>query len=224
MWGPLTQGIGTVLRGPFSETVSWLWAFPWQVNVYQSGIKAQKENWTDTQVGWYLDGLKKTDLSHDQLAFRANLRLQPSFDDNGAIDRFADASELSNVTVFLKVGDHLYSPLQQPGAVPSTSLTGSTDVTIPETTSTTTTKIVKDRHEKTHKKTETTITTTERHETVEYIWFQSVFDFWFDLKNPDGTYRITPADKEIEVVVMYGGNERRAKYKLDDFSFARKKT
>jgi hypothetical protein len=219
LWQPLTQGIGDVHRGYFSQTVSWLWAFPWQATVYQNGVRARKESWTSDQIDRYVDGVKATDQSHDQIAFRAEIRLQPSFDNNGAVDRYPDPSDLSSVRVFMKVGTTLYSPIQQPGTVPYTTQSGTTDVTTPETTVTTEERTVKDRHEKAH--TETVTTTTDMHEDVGYAWYDSVFDFWFDLKNKDGSYRVTPADKQIEIIVMYGGNTRSAKYKLDDFDFTK---
>jgi hypothetical protein len=49
-----------------------------------------------------------------------------------------------------------------------------------------------------------------------YSEYIGTFFAKFDLFEPDGSCRITPDDKEIEVIVIYGPNERHAVYKISD--------
>ena len=222
IWNPLTKGIGDIHQGMFGQTVSYMWAFPWQVAVYEKGLRACKEKWSSDQIDRYLYEIKSQNQSKDRIAFRADIRLQPSLDDNGAITREADPSDLANVRVFLRVENREYLPLQQPGHVEVAFMQGTTDVTIPGET-TTTERIVVDRKEKKRTKKTTETKAEDTHETVEYTWYRATFDFWFDLRNEDRTYRINPSDKEIDIVIFYGENERHAKFNLDDFTYTKRK-
>ena len=222
IWGPLTRGIGDIHNGYTSETVSWLWAYPWQATVYQYGLKARKEAWTDDQIKSFQDSLTTTDQHASMISFRADLCVKPSFDDKGEIDRYADAGDLANVKMYLKVGNQSYEPLQQPGAPYVETKSDTRNVNHPETQTTTSETTIEKNGKKVTKE-ETSTTSIDHYCSEEYTWYESVFDVWFDLQNPDGSFRVTPADKDIDVVIVYGGNERHAKFNLDNFLYTKSK-
>jgi hypothetical protein len=68
--------------------------------------------------------------------------------------------------------------------------------------------------------TSTTVSSYVEHFEQGYSWYQGEFRVEFRLRDEDGVPLITPKDKEFELLVIYGDNERKAKFKLSDLEKA----
>lgn len=220
------RGIGSVRLNAMGskQTVSYLWAFPPQFKAYGNGVMSKKQFWSDQQIqDKFTEWLKDGDHPAEKLHCEGIIRLYPSFGAGyGKIDRRADPADLSDVRVVLQVGDKIYQPEAQPGKLEAASGTAANVVTTPESSSSTTDVSVHG----TGGYANATATTTNvyyTHTTENYDWYEGNFKVDFPLKNEDGTYRITDADKSIEIIVVYGSNERHVKYDLKDFLFTNTK-
>jgi len=222
------RGIGDIRTGIFStETVSFAWYFPPETSVYYYSYEAKRLYKSEDEIRLLRDAFLNNDLYIvDTIYFAGVITLMPSFGLYGAVVRQADPDDLKNVRVVLKVGDRIYQPRKQPENILQYQGQESYSILIPQVQSTNTyrsgTFSFMDYSGYgsfgfgSYGQTETA--TSFYVERVEggYKWYQGYFQVAFDLFDKSGNPIITADDKEITLIVIYGNNERQAKYKLDD--------
>lgn len=214
------KGIGKIRTAPLvEETVSWLYYFPPEVAAYYYGFTATKQYWSEEERAEVRKAVvPETGIYLQNLVFYGRIVLMPSFGGAyGSIDRHADPGDLAGVRIVLKVGDKIVQPIEQPGDLLQAEGTASNVVSVPRydyetarvsaygTGGYATANVSTVRHYTTY------------HE-QRYNWYVGEFTAVFPLFDAEGNPHITAADKEIEVIVIYGPNERRAKYSLKDLT------
>lgn len=207
------RGIGKIRTSILAQkTVSWLYYFPPEAIAFHYGFTSRKEYWPEEEVATFKKDLIPTeDYEMDSVTFAGVLSIYPSFGGfGGRKSRNADPTDLENVRAVLKVGDRIIQPREQPGNIMSSSGTGGSVFAVPRYSYTTATATGAGG---TIYGTARTYYTT--YHTESYDWYEGIFWVTFDLFDDDGP-RITTEDKEMEVIVIYGANERKAKYKLAD--------
>ncbi len=221
------RGIGEIRTGPLRrQTVSHLWYVGPEASAYMAGFGARRQYQDDEEQKKYLDNWH--DLlaqGRNSLTFQGTLNIYPSFGAAYAqIDRAANPADLKGVRAVLQVGKRIVQPRVQPGDLEFSDGTASNRVSIPASTSSTTTTVAAGAA------TDGTSTavavgasrsvTTNYYTIVReerYSYYSGTFLVQFNLFGPDGTPILGKDDKEFTVIVIYGSNERRATYKVDDF-------
>lgn len=216
------RGIGqrqiTVLA---SETVSWCWLIPIEYIPYYNGWHARKQYWTDFEITEAKATLFPTrQIVVDELLVFGIINLLPSIGSmSGQISRHPDPRNLEDVRVIIKVGDRILRPREQPGNLLTGEKTAVNTFSIPRYTySRTDVSGVSTSGGRTSTMSGTATTSGYVNEYYEegYKWYQGNFSVSFDLVNEKGEPLITADDDSFEVVVVYGNNERTAKYNLRD--------
>ncbi len=226
------RGIGTIRDDAFThETVSWLWMRAPEMDVYVSGFRAGKQYFSDAENQKYLDKLKdQVSGGRKVLGFTGNLNIFPSFGGVYAtIDRNADPADLKGVRVVLQVGDKILQPRSRPGDLAFVEGSGVQTSAIPQqSTSTTTTEESATAYGSGGyaRATGTDTSTTTNYYTIvqssKYSYYSGNFTVIFDLFDKDGNALIPSNTKEITAIVIYGANQRKATFNLNDILKFRK--
>jgi hypothetical protein len=220
IFGRLRRGIGSIQTTPLGgrETVSFLRTWHITDLAYLEGFNAKKKYYTEELVAERQKLLTHPDMTvnPDAVVIDGLLTLMPSFGGAyGRISRYADPHDFDDVRVVMKVGERVYQPLQQPGCLPQDANMGSNEVSIPRSTTTTgTATAIGSGGWTTATGTATTYYRENREEG--YSWFQGHFRAMFPLYDKSGKPTVRKDDKEMTIIVIYGANERKATYKLDD--------
>ena len=218
------RGIGGVTINELGtkETVSFLWVFTMDPSVYNSGFTARKSYLPRDQVEKLKESVRQAATSVNHVEVAGHIMLLPSQGGfYGEISRYANPQDLENVRVVMKVGDQVYEPDHQPGYALSQSGSGTNEFTTPEQQQTQTNVNITTPNG-TATATATSTTTYNITHAENYDWYAGDFKVHFDLFNKDNTPRIRASDKEITFIVIYGRNERKAKYRLEDLMFLRR--
>jgi hypothetical protein len=220
------RGIGKIRTAPLEEeTVSWLYCVLPEWDAYVAGHTTRSKYLSAEESARLKDlAMPRQDYQMNKLAFFGWVSIWPSFGGAyGKIDRYADPRDLSDVRVVMKVGENIYQPDAHPGDIQKSSGSSLSSLAIPTydtTTSRTTASgtAVGPGGAATVSGSSKTTTTTAYivHRNEEYNWYQGAFAVDFALFNADGTPRILPHHKDIEIIVLYGPNERKAKFSLAD--------
>lgn len=220
------KGIGKIRTAPLrEETVSWLYCWDPRQLAYVQGFEAKKKYISDEEVRKQKTILSSPFLTNPKtLNLFGELSIYPSFGGSyGAISRYANPNELNDVRVVLQVGDRIYQPRTQPGKVQAASGTATNVVGIPQYDTSTSQGSASGSASGaggvvygSATSRSTTIRTYTRHVDEGYDWYQGQFSVTFDLLEQDGTARIRKTDKEFTVIIVYGANERKATYKLNE--------
>lgn len=221
------RGIGNIKISVIrEETVSWLWCWHPRQIAYVSGMEAKRKYLSPDELEQQRSILKSPEITSPKtLDVFGVLGIYPSFGRaNRRISRRADPNDLSEVRVVLQVGDRTYYPQSQPGALEYDEGHDTNIVTIPQYETYRSTSHVSGSVSGgagisyfSGSATTTTVRTYTKVIGEGYDWYRGQFSAKFDLYEKDGTPRIRPSDKEFTVIVLYGPNERKATYKLDEW-------
>jgi len=214
------RGIGDVRTNMLGskETVSFVWVFPPRLLAYNWGYLCRRKYEPDDVVNRVKERLRGGVFGPtEQLHVEGHLRILPSRGGMyGALSRRANPKDLEDVRVVMSVGDRIYQPQKAPGGLLGEGGTGTNTFSTPASSSTRTEgSFAGPRGYGNFEIKETTFFTINHEEN--FKWYAGDFDVVFDVFNPDGSCRITTADKKLEIIVVYGSNERHAVYDLDDF-------
>ena len=229
-WGfvnRLRKGIGSIRTGPLSsDVVSFLWMITPEVIAYTEGFKARKGYWSDQEVRASREMIAEIPNAKPVLTFFGQLSIQPSFGGLGArVDRVARPKDLEGVRIVVKVGDKIIQPRSQPGDLQPASGIGvnSYDRTKLETTTTESRGTISgagDTYSVSGRSTSNNYYTVRESES--YRYYVGHFLAEFDLVSDQGQPLVPTSEKELEVIVVYGANERKAKFRLSDLLEMRK--
>jgi hypothetical protein len=221
-----SKGIGKIRSGPLSrETVSWIWMNSPDSNAYYQGFQARKKYLSDEDkqkaLAALVDGVSG---GRKHIYFHGNLNIFPSFGGAYAtLDRRANVEDLKGVRVVLEVGKQILQPETQPGDLTYSQGVGTATSAIPQTstsvTDSTATATAYGTGGYARADATGTSTTTNYYtimHTDKYSYYSGSFDVVFDLFDKDGKCLIGPDVKEITAIVIYGANERRATFSMDD--------
>jgi hypothetical protein len=213
------RGIGNIRvdRWGTQETVSWLWYIPPEAVAYFYGFQSKKQFWSDQEIQLKRsEVIPKETTTFGHLVVFGIITLMPSFGGAyGTIDRHANPADLADVRIVLKVGERIIQPLEQPGNLLQSEGTELNTVAIPRYEYSTATASVYGSGGYAN----ATVTSTRSYYTYYaegYKWYQGFFVAIFPLFDANGLPHITPSDKEIQFIVIYGANQRKATYKLGD--------
>ncbi len=204
------RGIGKIRTEPLvEETVSWLWYFPPEVIAYYHGFNSVRKYWTQEEKGKMKKILvPSSGIQLEYLLFYGVLSILPSFGGAyGTIDRFADPNDLKDVRVVLKVGNRIIQPLEQPGDLIYVEGKSINSVGIPSF------DYITGNFDS------NTVSITRYYTRIReenYNWYLGEFSVVFPLFDKERNPLITAKDTEMEVIVVYGPNERKAKFVLKD--------
>ena|GEM_PF-2506157 len=221
----LQREIGKVHTSLFrEEAISFITMMGPEQSEYLAGYAARKEYWSDDQVrttkgkiAFLATGGRR------HLYFSGFLRIVPSFNANGFVRKGATPDELKDVHVVLKVGDRIIQPELQPGdlAYQEQDTSRAIDQVATTQSQTSGNATVTNNSGQTLGTVSGTATTTNYY-TVQTIQnfptYLGRFVVSFDLFDHDGQPRISPETHEIEVIVVYGNNERHAKYDMEELN------
>ncbi len=214
------RGIGTIRTAPLRhETVSWLLMSCPETVAYYSGFMCRKDYWGEQEKQSRLATLRRAVAGgRRSLSFYGTLNILPSFGGtHGRVDRSATPRDLKDVRVVLKVGDRIYQPFRQPGDLAYRSEVGTNTFAVPQSSQEVTSTTVQAAN---GSEIASGNSLTTNYYTVfateNFMKFTGQFSVAFDLFDTDGKPRITPTDREVEVIVVYGPSERHVKYDLDE--------
>lgn len=239
------RGIGDISVGFSSETVSFAWYTPPEWLAYYNGYEARRLYKSEEELKPLKQlSLPNTPLVFDTLHFFGVITLLPSFGwMYGEVTRIADPNDLSDVRVVLKVGDRIIQPVKQPGNLLQHQGQENYNIYVPRVqfnTSTTTGYYIGSNSYSFSGSyydssswgrlwgsgsefnsgtfSSTTTNTSYYVERVEqgYTWYQGFFFAEFKIVDEKGRPLITEKDKEMTLIVIYGKNERHAKFNLSD--------
>jgi hypothetical protein len=220
IFGRLRRGIGSIQTSPLGgrETVSFLWLWHITDLAYLEGFEAKKKYLPEDQIADRKKVITHPDVTTnpDGLVVTGLITLMPSFGGaRGRINRHADPSDFDDVRVVMKVGERVYQPVKQPGTLPQQARAGSNEISIPRSTTTVGTATATGPGGwATATGTATTYYRENRRQG--YSWYQGHFQAIFPLYDQDGKPTVRKDDKELTIIVIYGPNERKATYKLDE--------
>jgi len=220
VWRKIERGIGSIRLNALgrSQTVSWLYAVVPRLVIYEDGFKSRKQYRDPQEIEKSRELHKWLWKEIDFVRFAGTLGIYPSFGGAyGRISRHADPADLRDVRVVLKVGERIYQPRTQPGTLSAESGQSVNVVSVPQVSTTTVTGSASGSSGTVYGNA-TAYNYYTTHFTQGYNWYKGSFAVDFDLFEPDGSARITTADKEITVIVIYGPNERKATYMLEDLA------
>jgi hypothetical protein len=205
------RGIGRIN----GKSVSWVLFLHPRLLAFEQGFNARKDNATAESQANSLRGLSLlAQEGAKTLRFQVELGIYPRL--GNGVAREAKIEDLYGVSASLRVGDRTYLPLQQPDNITPTVATavhrwteqipsGTREVQHDDGSTTTETDYIEVSHD------------------VKYTYFTSTFDLIFDLKNEDGTPRLTERDTEFTVLVKGRFGTQKATYRLQDWLHAYEK-
>jgi hypothetical protein len=160
------------------------------------------------------------------IVFGGSLAIYPSFGGaHASVSRQANPQDLKGVRVVLQIGDRIYQPITQPGDLTADSGITMNSVFIPQVSQSTTHTSVNGSFSANGSygsvwgdgsSTTTNYYSIER--TESYQWFKATFLVAFPIIDENGNAIVRKTDKEITAIVIYGTNERKATYKLNDLT------
>ncbi len=206
------RGIGKIRTAPLrEETVSWLWYVDPMIQAYASGWNARHLFMSDEEVRkMKAQAYEAISKGRKHLYFNGVLNILPSFGGpGGRIDHRSTPEELKGVRIVLQIADRIYQPQRQPGDLEQKANIGENDRVDTETSST-------------YSSWGSATSYYQVLRTQKFDYYQGVFNVVFDLFDADGTPRVKSGDKVITAIVIYGPNERKAVYNIDDFLAIRK--
>jgi hypothetical protein len=199
------RGIGTINN----KMVSWvLFQHPLLLAFEEGFVAAKLEANAEKQALSQQSLSKIAAEGAKTLRFHGELGIYPRL--SSGITRVADIRDLNGVTAELRVGDRVYAPVLQPGDVEPQVLSD-----VHKWTERVAVRRRTVKNDDGSTKTETDYIDVPHQ--VEYRYFLGKFDLMFDLRNADGTPRITEADTEFTVVVTGKFGSQKATYRLKDW-------
>lgn len=234
------RGIGNISTAFGSQTVSFAWYIPPEYTAYYYGYEGKRLYKSEQEVNTSRQqSIPRTHLILDTVRFNGVITLWPSFGFYGLITRYPDPNDLRDVRVVLKVGEKILQPVRQPGNLLQRQGQGVFNAFIPHfQTNTSSTSGYYSGNQMTYFSGvyrgssfsgtsnstssgyfySSTTNTSYYVERIEqgFTWYQGFFSVEFKIFDDQGNPLITEKDKEMTLVVMYGGNERHAKFKLSD--------
>ena len=226
------RGIGDISVGFTSETVSFAWYLLPEWLAYYHGYEARRLYKSDEEIKDAKQiSIPETPQIIDTISFVGVITLMPSFDLYGNVTRTANPKDLSDVRVVLKVGDRIIQPIKQPDNllqhqgrevysiyVPRVQVNTSTTSGYYSGLSSWSSFWGAGSSSNFATFSGTTTETSYYIERVEkgYTWYSGVFRVEFKIIDANGKPLITENDKEMTLIVIYGKNERHAKFKLQD--------
>jgi hypothetical protein len=224
------RGIGSIRTSVVaSETVSWVWLIAPEFYPYFQAYQGVKQYKGESEMAPLKEkALPTKPVVIEGIFFYGYITLMPSFGAGyGKIDRYADPNDLSDVRVVIKIGDRILQPVGQPGSMLQRKESSLNQFSIPQYQYSTTNSYASGSAYGSGgyvygsaSGTSTTVSSYVEHFEQGYSWYQGEFRVEFRLRDEDGVPLITPKDKEFELLVIYGDNERKAKFKLSDLEKA----
>jgi hypothetical protein len=202
------KGIGSVRTNVLrQETVSFAYFNVLALGAFSAGFTARKQYLGDDEIAGMRGRFMDWAPVADTILIAGVLNICPSFGSYGRLVRRANPDDLKGVRVVLKVGDRIYQPYDQPGDLQYVENAEQNLAGRPMWSSTTATSSGGQS------------VTVQSFYTTTYVqgyeWYHGTFCVGFKMFDADGSARITSKDHEIEAIVIYGGNERHAKFSLD---------
>jgi len=223
----LRRDIGSIRTSGLGKhkTVSWVWCLAPEFYSYSEAYQAVAQYKSPQEMApTRAIALPTSPIHFQDLGFYGFITLMPSFaGGHGRINRYANPNDLSDVRVVLKVGDRILQPIKQPGNMLQTKETALNSFAIPRYTYSTTTSSASGSAYGSGgyaygsaTGTSSTVSSYVEHNEQAYNWYQGQFSVDFKLLDSAGKPLITASDTEIELIVIYGNNERHAKFMLKD--------
>jgi len=220
------RGIGKIRTAPLrEETVSWVWLMPAETLNYFCGFDARKKYRAEDETAKLKEQLiPKTDVYQTSIELFGTISLYPSWGGRyGSISRYANPRDLKDVRIVLQVGDRIYQPVEQPGDLLAEHGTGASTFAMPHydysTARTTVNGSAYGSGGYAYGSATANTTIVRQYETLHeqgYDWYRGTFSAIFKLFDKDGNPILKKTDKEFTVIVVYGTNERKATFKLED--------
>lgn len=218
------KGIGGVTKNAFGtkDTVSFLWAYTYDAYAFNWGFQSRKKYFAKDKITNIRENIRYGAPKADHFLVAGHLTLLPSRRGfYGQLSRMANPKDLEDVRVVMKVGDEIYEPDHQPGYALTQSGSGTNEFSTPQHQQTQSNATVNTPNGTASVNVTSTTTYTITH-AQNFQWYAGDFTMQFSYFNKDNTPRIHPSDKEVTFIVIYGANERKAVYRLEDFTFLRK--
>jgi hypothetical protein len=224
------RGIGSIRTSVVdSETVSWVYFIAPEFHPYIQAFQGVKQYKSEAEMAPIkVRALPTETVVFESMHFYGYITLMPSFGAGyGRIDRYADPNDLSDVRVVIKIGDRVLQPVKHPGNMLQRKRSSLNLFSIPRYQYSTTSSYASGSAYGSGgyvygsaSGTSTTVSSYVEHSEEGYSWYQGEFFVEFNLLDSDGIPLIASRDKEFELIVIYGNNERKAKYKLSELENA----